>query len=201
MTDRRRYAPATERNRGPILEVLREALPSEGLVLEIASGSGEHAVFFGAALPRLSFQPTDVSEEALESIRAWIETSGVTNVHPPLMLDTTREHWPVQEADALLCSNMIHIAPWAAAEGLFRGAARILPVGAPLILYGPFQIGGRHTAPSNAAFDESLRQRDPSWGVRHLEDVEALASAQGIDLEARHALPANNLALVFRRTH
>jgi hypothetical protein len=201
MTDRRRFAPATERNREPILEVLREALPSEGLVLEIASGSGEHAVFFGAALPHLSFQPTDVSEEALESIRAWIEASGVTNVHPPLMLDTTRERWPVQQADALLCSNMIHIAPWAAAEGLFRGAARILPVGAPLILYGPFQIGGRHTAPSNAAFDESLRQRDPSWGVRHLEDVEALASAQGIDLEDRHALPVNNLALVFRRTH
>ncbi|HLT31338.1 MAG TPA: DUF938 domain-containing protein [Myxococcaceae bacterium] len=200
MTDRRRFAPATERNREPILGVLRQVLPPTGRVLEIASGTGEHAVFFAAALPELTFQPSDISEDALESIRAWIAVSGLSNVLPPVILDTSREPWPVQQADALLCSNMIHIAPWTAAEGLFRGAARILPVGAPLILYGPFQIGGRHTAPSNAAFDESLRQRNPQWGVRHLEDVESLAQGCGIALEARHQLPANNLALVFRRT-
>lgn len=200
MTDRRRFAPATERNRAPILEVLRQVLPPTGLVLEIASGSGEHAVFFGAALPHLTFQPTDISEEALESVRAWIEVSDVTNVQPPLALDTTETTWPVRRADALLCSNMIHIAPWAAAEGLFRGAERVLPHGAPLILYGPFQIGGRHTAPSNADFDQSLRRRNPGWGVRNLEDVQSLAASRGFSLEARHALPANNLALVFRRS-
>src|SRR5690606_6252697 len=124
---------------------------------------------------------------ALESIRAWIEVSDVPNVRLPVMLDTTQTTWPVPQADALLCSNMIHIAPWTAAEGLFRGASRLLSADAPLVLYGPFQEGGGHTAPSNASFDESLRQRNPDWGVRHLEDVEALAQDSGFRLEARHA--------------
>lgn len=197
--DRRHHAPATERNRAPILEVLRRVLPTEGLVLELASGSGQHVIHFARALPGLTFQPTDLDPRALESIRAWSAESELPNILPPLELDASAREWPVSRADALVCSNMIHIAPWSAAQGLLAGAGRLLGPGAPLILYGPFQRGGGHTAPSNAAFDESLRQRNPAWGVRHLEDVVALASGHGLALEEIAELPANNLAVVFRR--
>ncbi len=196
MSDARQHAPATQRNRDVILDVLRRVLPPSGLVLEVASGTGEHALHFAGALPGLTFQPSDPDLAALASIDAW--TGGVANIRPPLQLDATAATWPVTTADAVLCINMIHIAPWAAAVGLFAGAARILGPGAPLYLYGPYRRNGAHTAPSNEAFDQSLKQRDPAWGVRDLEAVIALAAADfsGPDITE---MPANNLSLVFRR--
>lgn len=198
MSDARQYAPATQRNRDVILDVLRPVLPADGLVLEVASGTGEHVVHLAGALPGLAFQPTDPNPEALASIDGWTAAAGVTNVRRPLRLDATAEDWPVAKADAVLCINMIHIAPWAAAVGLFAGAARILAPGAPLYLYGPYRRGGAHTAPSNDAFDQSLKARDPAWGVRDLEAVIGLAAADftGPDITE---MPANNLSLVFRR--
>lgn len=197
--DRRRHAPAAERNRGPLLDVLRGVLPPSGTVLEIASGSGQHAVFFARALPHLTFQPSERDEAAHESIRAWIEHERLENVRAPLLLDVTAASWPVTHADAMLCINMVHISPWEATLALLDGAARLLPTGAPLVLYGPYQRGGEHTAPSNAAFDVSLRSRDPAWGVRDLDDVTAAASERGLSLDAVHEMPANNLTVVFRR--
>ncbi|MBL6454909.1 DUF938 domain-containing protein [Belnapia sp. T6] len=195
MTDARRYAPATLRNREPILAVLRRHLPPAGLVLEVASGTGEHAAHFAAALPGLTFQPSDPEPAARTSIAAW--GAGLANLRPPLALDATGEDWPA--ADAVLCINMIHIAPWAATLGLMRGAARCLAPGGPLILYGPYRRGGAHTAPGNAAFDADLRARDPEWGVRDLESVAAAAAAQGFGPPVAEEMPANNLTLVFRR--
>jgi len=160
--DPRRFAPAVARNRDPILDAIRRHLPATGLVLEVASGSGEHAVHFAAALPGLDFQPSDPEAGARASIDAWAAASGLANIRPALALDAAAPAWPVAAADAVVGINMIHIAPWAAAEGLMRGAAAILPPGAPLILYGPYRRGGAHTAPSNAAFDADLRARDPA---------------------------------------
>jgi SAM-dependent methyltransferase len=197
MTDDRQYAPATERNRAPILEVLRRALPSQGSVLEIASGTGEHAAFFAPHFPRLVWQPSDADPAARASIAAW--TAGMDNVRVPLALDAASSAWPLAAADAVLCINMIHIAPWPATEGLVAGAARLLPVGGLLFLYGPYQRDGRHTAPSNAAFDASLRARDPAWGVRDLGDVSALATQAGFRLAEVVEMPANNLSVLFRR--
>jgi SAM-dependent methyltransferase len=199
MTDTRIHAPATQRNRDVILDVLRKTLPASGLVLEIASGSGEHAVHFAKALPRVTFQPTDPSQEALASIAAWIVAANTTNVRAPLLLDVTAPTWPVKSADAVLCINMIHISPWDATLGLMRGAASRLRPGAPLYTYGPYKRGGAHTAPSNADFDASLRARDPSWGVRDLEAVAAAAQAAGFAAPEVTQMPANNLSLVFRR--
>jgi hypothetical protein len=199
MTDHRLYAPATARNRDPILAVLRDTLPATGLVLEIASGSGEHAVHFARHLPGLTFQPSDPSREALQSIAAWIDAAGLDTVLPPLLLDASAADWPVAAADAVLCINMIHISPWASTIGLMRGAAAVLPPGAPLYLYGPFRQDGAHTALSNAEFDRSLRDRNPAWGVRDLADVVALARSAGLEGPAVTAMPANNLSLVFRR--
>ncbi len=198
MSDARQYAPATRRNRDAILDVLRPVLPPSGLVLEVASGTGEHVVHLAGALPGLTFQPTDPNPEALASIEGWIAATGVTNIRRPLRLDATADSWPIAAADAAICINMIHIAPWAAAVGLFAGAARILAPGAPLYLYGPYRRGGAHTAPSNEAFDQSLKARDPAWGVRDLEAVIALAAPDfaGPDI---NEMPANNLGLVFRR--
>ena len=195
----KRHAPATARNRRPILDVLQQHLPSEGLVLEVASGSGEHAVHFATALPQLVFQPSDPDDEALASIDAWAESSGLKNIRPAMTLDAEAPAWPVEQADAVLCCNMIHIAPWTAAVGLVAGAARILPDHGLLYLYGPFRRDGRHTAPSNEAFDRSLRDRDPSWGVRDLDDVAALAAGHDIALEDVVPMPANNLSVVLRR--
>jgi hypothetical protein len=202
MTDDRLYYPATQRNRDAILDVLRGILPPRGLVLEIASGSGEHIVHFAAALPDLTFQPSDPDPAALRSIAAWGSAgsvAGLGNVRPPLRLDVTEPDWPVAEAAAILCINMIHITPWQAAEALVAGAADRLAPGAPLYLYGPFRRGGRHTAPSNEAFDHSLRQRDPAWGVRDVDEVAALAAAAGFTTPEITPMPANNLSLVFRR--
>jgi len=190
-------SPAAARNRAPILDVLRRVLPARGLVLEIASGSGEHVVYFAAALAQLTWQPTDPDPEALTSIAAYRAAARLPNLLPPLALDASAPIWPVTHADAIVAINMIHIAPWAAAEGLMAGAERLMaPV---LVLYGPFREGGRHTAPSNAAFDESLRARNREWGVRDLDEVAALASRHGLMLHERIAMPANNLSVVFRR--
>ena len=195
----RRFAPATARNREPILGVLRRLLPDSGLALEIASGSGEHVVAFAKALPNLVWQPSDPSAEARASIAAWLATEALPNVNAPLDLDVLRLPWPIAAADAILCINMIHISPWAATEGLMRGAGRLLAPGALLYLYGPYRQAGVETAPSNAAFDESLRARDPEWGLRDVEHVVAEAGANGLRLDRMVAMPANNLSSVFRR--
>jgi cyclopropane fatty-acyl-phospholipid synthase-like methyltransferase len=197
--DPRRYAPATLRNRGPILDVLRQVLPAAGTVLEIASGSGEHAVFFAEALPDLMWQPTDPDPDNRASIRAWIAETGVTNVTAPADLDAAARAWPVTHADAIVCINMIHISPWAATLGLLAGAGRTLPTAAPLYLYGPYLRHGRHTAPSNEDFDQSLRAQNPEWGVRDLDEVSEAAAHAGLTLAEVIEMPANNLSVVFRR--
>lgn len=196
-SDPRRFAPATQRNREPLLAVLRRVLPASGTVLEVASGSGEHAVYFASQLPGLVWQPSDGDADARASITAWTAHERCVNVLGPIALDASSD-WLV-DADAVLCVNMVHIAPWSACEGLMRGAARSLDAGAPLVMYGPFKVGGEHTAPSNAAFDADLRRRDERWGVRDLEAVVAEAAARGLDHEETVAMPANNLTLVFRR--
>jgi SAM-dependent methyltransferase len=196
--DARLVAPAVARNRDPLLAALRPRLPREGLVLEIASGTGEHLAALAALTPDLTFQPTDPDPDARASADAWARHLAAGNMRPALPLDAAApESWPVAAADAILCVNMVHISPWAATLGLMRGAARLLPAGAPLFLYGPFRRGGAHTAPSNAAFDESLRARDPAWGVRDLEAV--AAAAEGFHAPEVIPMPANNLTLVFRR--
>jgi hypothetical protein len=192
-------APAVARNRDPILAVLRDVLPAAGTVLEIASGTGEHAIHFAAALPHLVWQPTDPDAEARGSIAAHAARAGLANLLPPLELDASAPIWPVTRADALASINMIHISPWRATQGLMAGAARVLPAGAPLYLYGPYRRHGLHTAPSNAAFDASLRARDPEWGVRDLDEVVALAAGHGLVLQRTVAMPANNLSVIFRR--
>ena len=200
--DGRRFAPATARNRAPILAVLERVLPERGLVLEIASGTGEHAVAFARALPSLTFQPSDADPEALASIEAWRRHSGPANLRRALPLDVHALPWMlpgIARIDAALCINMIHIAPWSACLALLDGAAAQLAPGAPLVLYGPYREGGIHTAPSNAAFDASLRERDPRWGVRDQGEVAAEAAARGLDLEEVVAMPANNRTLVLRR--
>ncbi|MBL8619826.1 MAG: DUF938 domain-containing protein [Myxococcales bacterium] len=197
-TDARRFAPATARNRAPILEVLHEVLPGRGLVLEIASGTGEHAVHFAAALPDLTWQPSDPDPDNRASIAAWRDEAALPNLRPPLALDVTAP-WPIAAAEAIVCINMIHIAPWEAALALFAGAARVLPAGGPLVTYGPYRFGGAFTAPSNAAFDADLRRRDPRWGVRDVSDLETAAAAAGLALIGTFGLPANNHAIVWRR--
>ena len=193
------HAPATLRNRGPILAVLARILPTRGLVLEIASGSGEHAVHFARALPHLDVQPSDPDAEALASIAAHRRTSGLSNLRAPLRLDASAPDWAVEAADAILAINMIHIAPWSAAEGLMAGAGRLLPPGAPLFLYGPFLEPDRDAAASNLAFDADLRARNLAWGLRDRDAVTALAARHGLALDERVEMPANNLSLVFRK--
>lgn len=199
----RLHAPATERNRDPILAVLRRVLPrpepgrARPLVLEVASGTGQHAAWFASALEDLDWQPSDPDPANRASIAAW--TTGIPNIRPPAVLDATAARWPVEEADAVLCVNMIHIAPWEACLGLLAGAARLLGSGRPLVLYGPYRRGGRHTAASNEAFDADLRRRDPAWGVRDLDEVAAVAATAGFGLDEVVEMPANNLTVVFRR--
>lgn len=188
--------PAPERNRAPILAVLTRLLPSNANVLEIASGSGQHAHAFASAMPTWTWQPTDLDEENLRSIRAW-QSEGPANMLPPLRLDVCAP-WPVKQADAILCANMIHISPIEASEGLMRGAGELLVPGAPLITYGPYKVAGKHTAESNARFDDSLRTRNPDWGLRGIEELEAMALQEGLVLEERMTMPANNFMLVFR---
>jgi hypothetical protein len=195
--DQRRSAPATLRNREPILEVLRTVLPQTGLMLEIASGTGQHAVHFARALSSLRWQPSDPYPDARRSIAAWIAAEKLTNVLPPLDLDAADDAWPVAQAEAVLCINMIHISPWEATEGLMRGAGRVLGTGQPLYLYGPFRRSGRPLEMSNAAFDTDLRLRDERWGLRELGEVEGCAGAQGLSLEKVIEMPANNLSVIF----
>ena len=192
-------SPAVARNREPILAVLRGILPNQGTVLEVASGTGEHAAFFAEHLPHLIWQPTDPDPTALASIAAHRAAANLGNLCAPLVLDATASAWPLDKADAVVAINMIHISPWAASRGLMSGAARLLPAGGALYLYGPFKENGEHTTPSNAAFDASLRARDPQWGVRDVGDVMKLAAEHGFDFVKRVPMPANNLSLVFRR--
>lgn len=197
----KQHAPATLRNRDPIAAVLAQELPASGSVLEIAAGTGEHAVFFSERFPALRWQPTDPSPEALASIAAYRADYAGTNLAEPLLLDAAApESWLVERADAIVCINMVHISPWEATLGLFQGAAQLLgSSGGPLILYGPFLEQGVETAPSNLEFDASLKSRDPRWGLRRAEELDKLGKQQGMIRSARHALPANNIMLIYRR--
>ena len=195
-----RVSPSTARNREPILDVLRACLPSQGEVLEIAAGAGEHAVYFARAFPGLEWRPTDPDPQALASISAWREHAGLPNLMAPLALDAAEpDSWPISRADAVISINMVHISPWRATQGLMAGAGRVLPAGGVLFLYGPYLEDEVPTAPSNLAFDESLKSRNPEWGIRRREEVEAEARRQGLALERRVEMPANNLALVLRK--
>lgn len=197
--DARRVAPAAGRNRGPILDLLLPELPASGLVLELASGTGEHVVHFARAAPHLDWQPTDPSPGARTSIAAWARAEGLANVRAPLDLDASAPEWPVARADAILCINMIHISPWSATEGLMRGAGTVLGEGGLLYLYGPYRRAGVPTVPSNEAFDADLRLRDPRWGLRELETVAECAAAHGLALARMVEMPANNLSVLFRK--
>ena len=195
--DLRLSAPSALRNRGPILEILRPHLPQTGLVLEIASGTGEHVAYLAAALPSLTWQPTDPAPDRRASIDAWV--SDLPNVRPACDLDTQHIDWPIARADAILCVNMIHISPWSATEGLFAGAARILPPGGLLALYGPYRRDNRPLEPGNQAFDLDLKSRNPAWSLRTVEAVTALASASGFGPPTIAEMPSDNLTLLFRR--
>jgi SAM-dependent methyltransferase len=198
-SDARQSSPSAARNRGPLLDVLERVLPQKGLVFEVASGTGEHVMHFARHLPDLTWQPSDPDAIARASIAAWIAAEPLANIRAPLAFDVTSAAWPVERADAVLCINMIHISPWSATEALLRGAARILPPGGVLFLYGPYKRNGRHTAPSNEAFDQDLRRRNPEWGVRDLATVEKAASAYGFRLSHTVEMPANNLSVAFAR--
>jgi SAM-dependent methyltransferase len=195
----RRSAPAALRNREPIAEVLSEWLPPSGLVLEIASGTGEHAVYFAERFPALEWQPSDVHPEALTSIAAWREEVRLPNIRPPVVIDASAPDWPIDRADAVLSINMVHISPWASALGLLSGAARLLRPGAPLILYGPWLKDDISTAESNLAFDADLKLRDSEWGLRRVENFAAAADERGLALDQTRAMPANNMMLLLRR--
>lgn len=195
----KRHAPATVRNRDAIADVLEAVLPPTGTVLEVASGTGEHVVHFAQRFPQLIWQPSDYSDLSLPSIAAWVAESGFTNVRPAVQLDASSPGWPVPQADVILCINMIHIAPWAATMGLMAGAGRLLQARAPLYLYGPYLRDGVETAPSNLAFDQSLKERDPDWGLRDLSAVIALAAEHGLHIEQVIEMPANNLSVIFRQ--
>lgn len=214
----KRHAPATLRNRDAISAVLADWLPEAGTVLEVASGSGEHIVHFAAEFPHLNWQPSDPDPAGLASIAAWRAEAGLANIVPPLALDAAAEIWPTRQADAVLCINMdldscegtkiggydaclcinmVHISEWAATIGLFRGCAKLLPAGAPLILYGPYLEDGVETAPSNLAFDRSLKERNPAWGLRNVADVDRVAAEYGFTRTRRVEMPANNLMLIY----
>lgn len=198
-TEARRHAPATLRNRYAITDVLRAVLPETGLVLEIASGSGEHVVHFAQALPHLHWQPSDCEPSALRSIAAWTADSEAANVLPPLAIDVEQDEWPIERAEAIVCINMVHISPWNATQALFRHAAALLPPGAPLYLYGPFVRHDVKTADSNLAFDASLKARNPAWGLRDVADLDAAGAEHGLVRAELIEMPANNLSLVYRR--
>lgn len=198
-TGQRRSAPAALRNREPIAEVLREWLPDRGLVLEIASGTGEHATYFAERFPQLEWQPSDIHPDALLSTGAWRDAAELPNLREPLFLDAATPDWPIAHADAVLSINMVHISPWESALGLIAGAARLLPPGGPLILYGPWLKADVETAPSNLDFDSDLKRRNATWGLRSVEEFEAAARDAGLELEETRSMPANNLMLLLRR--
>lgn len=198
------HSAAADRNKQPILKVLQHVLPARGAALEIASGTGQHAAWFAAALPNWTWQPTEAEPGMLPVIAGSIAQAGLANVLPPLLLDVMAPRWPSQGGafaqqrfEAIYCANMLHISPWATCAALMQGAARHLAPGGVLITYGPYFEEDVPTAPSNLAFDESLRARDPAWGIRRLEDVAAQARRAGLILRQRHAMPANNLLLIF----
>jgi len=197
--DARETAPSAERNKQPILEVLARVLPPRGLVLEIGSGTGQHVAHFAKALTAHTFQPSEMDVARHASIEAWVAADRLPNVRPPLAIDLTTRPWPLAAADAVVCINVIHISPWEATLGLMAGAARILPVGGVLVTYGPYLRGGEHTAPSNEAFDASLRARNPGWGVRDVDALVEVASEEGLALEEVVPMPANNFTLVWRK--
>ena len=191
--------PAPERNKAPILEVLARVFPADGHVLEVASGSGQHAAHFARALPGLRWQPSDVDDDNLASIAAWVQEAGLDNLELPLRVDVLTADWNIEPVDAVFCANMIHIAPWRCAEGLLAGVGRYLRAGGYFVLYGPFRLGDAHTSPSNEAFDQGLRRQDPAWGVRDLETVVDFADKRGLAFVERVAMPANNQSVVFRK--
>lgn len=199
--DARQISPSTARNREPILAVLQRVLPANARVLELASGTGEHAVYIARAMPSLTWQPSDPDPTARASIAAWIEHEALTNVAPPLDVDVSASHWGVEDQrfDALVAINMIHISPWEATLGLMAGAGRLLRCGGLLFTYGAYKRDGQHTAPSNKSFEQWLKARDPRFGVRDMADVEAAANAQGLALREIVEMPANNFSLVFVR--
>lgn len=200
LDDGRWFAAPAERNKDPILAVLARHLPRAGLVLEIASGTGQHVAHFARALPDLTFQPSDADAAFRASVCKWIAAENLGNVRAPIDLDVCRLPWQVARADAVICINMIHVAPWAATAALLAGARAVLGPGGVLFLYGPYRRFGRHTAPSNAAFDAQLRASDPAWGLRDLEAVAELAATAGFAAPEVIDMPANNLSLVFKRT-
>ena len=198
--DGRCLAASAERNKGPILDVLARVLPENGLVLEIGSGTGQHTAHFAKAFPRLDWQPSDVDAEMKRSISAWMRQEGLANVREPILLDLRKLPWPVAAVEAIVCINVLHVAPWAATQALFHGARDVLRPGGCLFVYGPYRRDGRHTAPSNQRFDAELRAFDPEWGVRDLDDVTEVAALAGFARADVVDMPANNLSLVFRRT-
>jgi len=196
--DSRRSAPAALRNREPIADVLSEWLPATGTVLEIASGTGEHAVHFAKAFPGLEWQPSDIHADAISSIASWRKEAALPNLRAPLALDAASADWPVERADAVLSINMVHISPWSSALGLLDGASRLLPAGGSLVLYGPWLADDVETAAGNLAFDADLKRRDPAWGLRRVESFAIEARDRGFDLRDCRAMPANNMMLLFR---
>ena len=197
--DLRLYYPATLRNREPILEVLREILPSTGQVLEISSGSGEHAVYFAQALSSIQWTPSDPDLRCLASIDAWRKTHTITNLQPPVFLDVCQNSWPMQHADAIVNINMIHSAPWEACLALMKGCATLLDEGGVLFMYGPYKIKGEHTSDSNFYFDMNLRDQNSQWGVRDLDDVIEVAHRVGLIHQETRKMPANNLSVIYQR--
>lgn len=199
LEDGRWFTASADRNKGPILEVLEGVLPRTGLVLEIGSGTGQHVAHFATALPGLNWQPTDLDADFRKSVQQWITAERLDNVRAPIELDVLRRPWPVVHADAVVCINMIHVAPWAATAALLEGATDVLPDGGVLFLYGPYRRYGGHTAASNAQFDAQLRAQDPEWGLRELEAVVELAAAAGLACDEVVDMPANNFSVVFRK--
>jgi SAM-dependent methyltransferase len=199
LADGRLVSPSAERNKGPIAEILMRVLPAEGEVLEVSSGTGQHVLHFAQALPHIRWRPTARDPDSLKSIASWLGQPAPPNINAPLRLDVHDAIWPAHDVAAVVCINMIHIAPPSAAEALMRGAGDVLAPGGILFLYGPYRRQGRHTAPSNEAFDDWLKARNPEWGVRNLEDVVHLASTVGLELEQTEDMPANNLAVIFRK--
>lgn len=199
-TDQKRYSPACERNKNAILEVLREIMPSTGTILEIACGPGQHSVHFAAGFPGVKWQPSDIDPTSITSTLAWRAEADVPNLLDPVILDATEVQWPLDHADGIICCNMIHISPWEVTLGLLDGAARILPDDGILYTYGPYKVGGKHTAQSNEAFDESLRSQNPSWGIRNLDDVALEARRRGLHLIKTIKMPANNFSVIFKKT-
>jgi hypothetical protein len=199
LPDSRIVSPSAERNKAPVAELLMRLLPDHGDVLEVSSGTGQHVLHFAQAMPHICWQPTERDADCLKSIAGWLAAASLPNVNAPIHLDVHDAIWPVDKVTAVVCLNMTHIAPPSATEALLRGAARVLSSEGMLFLYGPYRRQGRHTAPSNEAFDASLRARNPEWGVRNLEDVARLAASEGLELQEVYEMPANNIAVVFKK--